>query len=167
MKRRVVCNSFNICLDPKVRGFVALAKSEGATIHCGEGVDQLKLPERNAKGYFMLPTVITGISDSSRVMQEEIFGPVTCINPFDTEDEAVSRGNNVRYGLGAGVWSENVGTIHRVTKQLQAGVVWGNCWGVRDLNMPFGGMKCSGVGREGGIDSYDFYTEVKTVAIKH
>uniref|UniRef100_A0A3P9DCG8 Aldehyde dehydrogenase 8 family, member A1 n=1 Tax=Maylandia zebra TaxID=106582 RepID=A0A3P9DCG8_9CICH len=88
------------------------------------------MSDRNKSGYFMPTTVITGISDSSRVMQEEIFGPVTCISPFDTEDEAVARGNGVRYGLSA--------------TRLQAGLVWTNCWLVRDLNLPFGGMKNSG-----------------------
>ncbi|TNM95010.1 hypothetical protein fugu_017769 [Takifugu bimaculatus] len=151
----------------KVRGFVALAKSEGGVVHCGEGVDELDLPERNAGGYFMAATVVTGVPDSSRVMQEEIFGPVTCVSPFDTEDEAVSRANGVRYGLGATVWSRDVGRVHRVARRVQAGLVWTNCWLVRDLNLPFGGMKHSGVGREGGRDSYHFFTEVKSVSIKH
>nr|XP_046228349.1 2-aminomuconic semialdehyde dehydrogenase isoform X1 [Scatophagus argus] len=151
----------------KVQSFVALAKSEGGIIHCGEGVDKLDLSERNGNGYFMPATVISGVSDSSRVMQEEIFGPVTCISPFDTENEAVSKGNGVRYGLAATVWSRDVGKVHRVARQLQAGLVWTNCWLVRDLNLPFGGMKNSGVGREGGKDSYHFFTEVKSVTIKH
>lgn len=158
---------FPLFLDPQVRSFVALAKSEGGTIHCGEGVDQLDLPKRNANGYFMPATVISGISDSSRVIQEEIFGPVTCVSPFDTEDEAVSKGNNVRYGLSATVWTRDVARVHRVAKRIQAGLVWTNCWLVRDLNLPFGGMKNSGMGREGGKDSYHFFTEVKTVTIKH
>ncbi|KAM3602380.1 uncharacterized protein V6R79_003023 [Siganus canaliculatus] len=151
----------------KVKNYIALAKTDGGTIHCGEGIDKLDLPQRNAKGYFIPPTVITGVPDSSRAMQEEIFGPVTCINPFDTEDEAISRGNGVRYGLGATVWSQDVGKVHRVAKRLQSGMVWTNCWAMRDLNLPFGGMKHSGVGREGGKDSFDFFTEVKTVTIKH
>lgn len=146
---------------------MALARSEGGVVHCGEGVDKLDLPGRNAGGYFMPATIITGVSDSSRVMQEEIFGPVTCVSPFDTEDEAVSRANGVRYGLGAVVWSRDVARVHRVVKRIQAGVVWTNCWLVRDLNLPFGGMKRSGVGREGGKDSYDFFTEVKSISIKH
>ncbi|XP_020797290.1 2-aminomuconic semialdehyde dehydrogenase [Boleophthalmus pectinirostris] len=151
----------------KVRSFVALAKSEGGTVHCGEGVDALDLPAANANGYFMPATVISGLSDSSKVMQEEIFGPVTCVSPFDTEDEAVAKGNGVRYGLAATVWSQDVGKVHRMAKRLQAGLVWTNCWLVRDLNLPFGGMKNSGVGREGGKDSYHFFTEVKSVTIKH
>lgn len=154
-------------LDFQVRSFVALAKSEGGIVHCGEGIDQLDLPERNRSGYFMPATVISGMSDNSRVIQEEIFGPVTCVSPFDTEDEAVSKGNGVRYGLAATVWSRDVGKVHRVAKRLQAGLVWTNCWLVRDLNLPFGGMKNSGVGREGGKDSYHFFTEVKSITIKH
>ncbi|XP_061561022.1 2-aminomuconic semialdehyde dehydrogenase [Phycodurus eques] len=151
----------------KVRGFVALAKSEGATVHCGEGVDPLDLPERNANGYFMGATVISGVPQGSRVMQEEIFGPVTCVSPFDSEDEAVAEANGVRYGLAATVWSRDVAKVHRVAARLQAGLVWTNCWLVRDLKLPFGGMKMSGVGREGGKDSYHFFTEVKTITIKH
>lgn len=146
---------------------MALAKAEGAQVHCGEGVDELVLPAPNASGYFMLPTVITGVADSSAVMQEEIFGPVTCVTPFDTEEEAVSRANGVRYGLSAAVWSRDVGRVHRVARQLQAGIVWTNCWLIRDLNLPFGGMKCSGIGREGGKDSYHFFTEVKSITVKH
>nr|XP_057912714.1 2-aminomuconic semialdehyde dehydrogenase [Doryrhamphus excisus]XP_057912715.1 2-aminomuconic semialdehyde dehydrogenase [Doryrhamphus excisus]XP_057912716.1 2-aminomuconic semialdehyde dehydrogenase [Doryrhamphus excisus]XP_057912717.1 2-aminomuconic semialdehyde dehydrogenase [Doryrhamphus excisus]XP_057912718.1 2-aminomuconic semialdehyde dehydrogenase [Doryrhamphus excisus] len=150
----------------KVRSFVALAKSEGATVHCGEGMDYPDLPESNINGYFMAATVISGVSDSSRVMQEEIFGPVTCVSPFDGEDQAVAKANGVRYGLAATVWSRDVGKVHRVARRLQTGLVWTNCWLVRDLNLPFGGMKNSGVGREGGRDSYHFFTEVKTVTIK-
>uniref|UniRef100_A0A8B9L0T8 Aldehyde dehydrogenase 8 family, member A1 n=1 Tax=Astyanax mexicanus TaxID=7994 RepID=A0A8B9L0T8_ASTMX len=150
----------------KVRSYVALARAEGAQIHCGEGVDALNLPPQNAGGYFMLPTVITGVKDSSRVMQEEIFGPVTCITPFDQEEEVIARANAVRYGLSAVVWSKDVGRVHRVARRLEAGLVWTNCWLIRDLNLPFGGMKCSGVGREGGKDSYHFFTEVKTITVK-
>ncbi|XP_048842502.1 2-aminomuconic semialdehyde dehydrogenase [Brienomyrus brachyistius] len=151
----------------KVRGYVKLAVSEGAQVHCGEGVDTLELPDRHRGGYFMAPTVLTGVEDASRCMQEEIFGPVTCVTPFDGEEEVIRRANSVRYGLAAVVWSRDVSRVHRVTRCLQAGLVWSNCWLVRDLNMPFGGMKCSGVGREGGRDSYHFFTEVKTITVKH
>ncbi|XP_077074249.1 2-aminomuconic semialdehyde dehydrogenase [Siphateles boraxobius] len=151
----------------KVKGYVALALAEGAQVHCGEGVDNLTLPQHNADGYFMLPTVISGVKDSSALMQEEIFGPVTCVTPFDEEEEVISRANGVRYGLSATVWSRDVGRIHRVARKLQAGLVWTNCWLVRDLNLPFGGMKNSGIGREGGKDSFHFFTEVKVITIKH
>ncbi|XP_077366740.1 2-aminomuconic semialdehyde dehydrogenase [Festucalex cinctus] len=151
----------------KVRGFVALAKSEGATVHCGEGVDPLALPQRNADGYFMAATVISGVRQDSRLMQEEIFGPVACVVPFDGEEQALALANDVRYGLAAAVWSRDVAKVHRVAGGLQAGLVWTNCWLVRDLKMPFGGMKSSGVGREGGKDSYRFFTEVKSVTVKY
>ncbi|KAJ8008704.1 hypothetical protein DPEC_G00081180 [Dallia pectoralis] len=150
----------------KVRGFVNLARSEGATVLCGEGVDPLVLPERNREGFFMRPTVITGVAQSSRVMQEEIFGPVVCVSPFDTEDEAVALGNGVRYGLGATVWTRDVGRVHRVARRLEAGLVWTNSWLIRDLNLPFGGVKSSGLGREGARDSYHFFTDVKTITVK-
>ncbi|XP_074780290.1 2-aminomuconic semialdehyde dehydrogenase isoform X2 [Athene noctua] len=151
----------------KVRSYVKKAQAEGARVLCGEGVDSLALPAGNRKGYFMLPTVIAEVKDESCCMQEEIFGPVTCIVAFDTEEEVIERANSVKYGLAATVWSSNVGRVHRVAKRLQSGLVWTNCWLVRDLNLPFGGMKASGVGREGAKDSYEFFTEVKTITIKH
>ncbi|XP_006834707.1 PREDICTED: aldehyde dehydrogenase family 8 member A1 isoform X3 [Chrysochloris asiatica] len=151
----------------KVRSYVKKACAEGAQILCGEGVDKLSLPPRNQAGYFMLPTVITGIKDESCCMKEEIFGPVTCVVPFDSEEEVIKRANNVKYGLAATVWSSNVGRVHRVAKKLQSGLVWTNCWLIRELNLPFGGMKSSGIGREGAKDSYDFFTEIKTITVKH
>ncbi|XP_030643031.1 2-aminomuconic semialdehyde dehydrogenase isoform X3 [Chanos chanos] len=151
----------------QVRSYVALARAEGAQVHCGEGVDVLEVPDKNVGGYYMLPTVISGMKDSSRLMQEEIFGPVTCVTPFDLEEEVITRANGVRYGLAATVWSQDVGRVHRVARRLESGLVWTNCWMVRDLNLPFGGMKNSGVGREGGKDSYHFFTEVKCITIKH
>lgn len=156
-----------LLLFPQVRSYVKKAKAEGAKILCGEGVDSLALPAGNQKGYFMLPTVIAEIKDESCCMQEEIFGPVTCVVAFDTEEEVVKRANGVKYGLAATVWSSNVGRVHRVARRLQSGLVWTNCWLVRDLNLPFGGMKASGIGREGAKDSYEFFTEVKTITIKH
>ncbi|XP_006144400.1 2-aminomuconic semialdehyde dehydrogenase isoform X1 [Tupaia chinensis] len=151
----------------KVRSYIKKARAEGAQILCGEGVDTLDLPPKNRAGYFMLPTVITNITDESCCMKEEIFGPVTCVVPFDNEEEVIKRANNVKYGLAATVWSSNVGRIHRVAKGLQSGLVWTNCWLIRELNLPFGGMKSSGIGREGAKDSYEFFTEIKTITVKH
>ncbi|XP_027407421.1 aldehyde dehydrogenase family 8 member A1 isoform X3 [Bos indicus x Bos taurus] len=151
----------------QVRSYIKKARMEGAQILCGEGVDKLNLPPRNQAGYFMLPTVITDVKDESCCMKEEIFGPVTCVVPFDSEEEVIQRANNVKYGLAATVWSGNVGRVHRVAKKLQSGLVWTNCWLIRELNLPFGGMKSSGVGREGAKDSYEFFTEVKTITVKH
>lgn len=151
----------------KVTGYINLAKQEGGTIVCGQDVDPpIKLPDKNQAGYFMLPTVITNVPDNGRCMQEEIFGPVVCIVPFSNEEEVIERANNVKYGLAACVWSQNISRAHRVAQRLQAGTVWTNCWMVRDLNMPFGGMKASGIGREGFEDSIDFFTEKKTICIK-
>ncbi|XP_009582762.1 PREDICTED: aldehyde dehydrogenase family 8 member A1 isoform X3 [Fulmarus glacialis] len=151
----------------QVRSYVKKAQAEGARVLCGEGVDSLALPTGNQKGYFMLPTVIAEVKDESCCMQEEIFGPVTCVVAFDTEEEVIERANSVKYGLAATVWSSSVGRVHRVAQRLQSGLVWTNCWLVRDLNLPFGGMKASGIGREGAKDSYEFFTEVKTITIKH
>ncbi|XP_075056777.1 2-aminomuconic semialdehyde dehydrogenase [Mixophyes fleayi] len=151
----------------KVKSYVKKALEEGATVVCGDGVDTLNIPPENQGGYFMLPTVITKLKEESCCMQEEIFGPVACVVPFDTEEEVIGKANGVKYGLAATIWTREVGRTHRVAKKLQVGLVWTNCWLVRDLNLPFGGMKASGLGREGAKDSYEFFTEVKTVTIKH
>jgi acyl-CoA reductase-like NAD-dependent aldehyde dehydrogenase len=151
----------------KVKGYIELARSEGCTVLCGDGVDELNLPEPNKNGYFLRPTVISDVSDESRLMKEEVFGPVTCVVPFKTEEEVIHRANDVEYGLCACVWSENSGVTHRVAQAMDVGTVWVNCWLVRDLNVPFGGAKMSGVGREGLKDSLEFYSEVKTVCIKY
>jgi len=149
----------------KVKSYVELAKEEGGTVHCGEGIQSLSLPQNYKEGYYMLPTIISGISDDKRCMQEEIFGPVTVVVPFDTEEEVIQRANGVKYGLCASVWSQDVGQIHRVAQRLKVGTVWCNCWLVRSLDMPFGGVKQSGIGREGTNESLEFFTEVKTVCV--
>eukprot|EP00794_Sanderia_malayensis_P011433 gene11433-12626_t len=151
----------------KVKRYVQLAIEEGGTILCGEGKDELPdLPDANKQGYFMLPTAVMGLADDARCMQEEVFGPFVCITQFDTEEEVIKRVNNVTYGLCSTLWTESGQRIHRVAPQLEVGTIWCNCWLVRDLNMPFGGFKQSGIGREGFKDSLEFYTEVKTICVK-
>lgn len=150
----------------KVMSYIHLARQEGATFHCGETVNTLHLPPHCRGGYFIQPTLISGLPDSSVCMQEEIFGPVACVTVFDTEDEVVERVNNTRYGLCASVWSTNLGRIHRVTQELEVGTVWSNCWLVRSLDMPFGGVKESGTGQEGTRHSLKTFTREKTNCVK-
>ena len=143
----------------KVLGYIDLARSEGGTIVTGgRCVDR--------SGYFVEPTVITGLTCECRVLQEEIFGPVVTITPFDSEEEAIAFTNSTRYGLSASVWTRDLQRAHRVAAAIDSGTVWINCWLLRDLRVPFGGMKESGVGREGGVDSLRFFTEEKNVCVK-
>ncbi|MCL4146897.1 UNVERIFIED_CONTAM: hypothetical protein GTU68_005635, partial [Idotea baltica] len=118
-------------------------------------------------GYYVQPTIIEGLDQNCRVNQEEIFGPVVSIMPFDTEEEALELANSTVYGLSATVWTENLSRSHRVAKALDAGIVWVNTWLLRDLRTPFGGVKNSGVGREGGYHALNFFTEAKNVCIKY
>jgi len=148
----------------KVTGYLQIAKDEGGLLHTG--TKPLELSERCKGGFFIRPTLISGLPDSSRCMQEEIFGPVACITQFDSEKEVVARVNNTRYGLCASVWSQNVGRVHRVSQQLEVGTVWSNCWLVRSLGMPFGGCKESGTGMEGTRHSLEAFTREKTNCIK-
>jgi aminomuconate-semialdehyde/2-hydroxymuconate-6-semialdehyde dehydrogenase len=149
----------------KVASYVALAKKEGGTIVTG-GQRPSGLPNRCSDGFFLEPTIITGLSSVARCNQEEIFGPVVTVMPFDTEEEAVRIANGTVYGLSASVWTNNARRANRVSQKLDAGYVWVNCWLIRDLRMPFGGVKASGIGREGGKFAMDFYTEVKSVCSK-
>lgn len=149
----------------KVMSYVNLAKQEGGTVVVG-GRRPPQLPERCKNGFFLEPTVITGLPPSARCNQEEIFGPVVTIIPFDTEDDAIRIANGTIYGLSASVWTNNVRRANRVSQKLDVGYVWINCWLIRDLRMPFGGVKASGIGREGGKFAMDFYTEVKAVCSK-
>ena len=143
----------------KVTGYLELAKQEGGTIVTGgRRVDR--------RGFFVEPAIITGLTCDCRVLQEEIFGPVVTVTPFDAEDEAIGFANSTRYGLSASVWTRDLQRAHRVAAALDAGTVWINCWLLRDLRVPFGGMKDSGVGREGGFESLDFFTEAKNVCVK-
>ncbi len=148
----------------KVKFYVDLAREEGGHILLG-GFRPAPPNERCSDGYFFPPTVITDLPVSCRVNREEIFGPVVTITPFDDEEEVIRYANDVEYGLSSSVWTQNLSRAHRVAEQIHAGTVWINCWLVRDLRVPFGGMKQSGVGREGGEEALRFFTEPKNVCI--
>jgi aminomuconate-semialdehyde/2-hydroxymuconate-6-semialdehyde dehydrogenase len=148
----------------KVKFYVDLAKQEGGKIVLGGAAP--KAPnERCESGYFFPPTVITGLPVSCRVNREEIFGPVITITPFDSEEEVVGYANDCDYGLASSIWTQNLSRAHRVAEQIHTGTVWVNCWLVRDLRVPFGGMKQSGVGREGGDEALRFFTEPKNICV--
>jgi aminomuconate-semialdehyde/2-hydroxymuconate-6-semialdehyde dehydrogenase len=148
----------------KVLGYLALARAEGAHVHAGGGVPDLG--EALNRGFFVQPTVWTGLAQSSRTMQEEVFGPVCHVMPFDTEDEALTLANDSRYGLAASIWTTRLDRAHRMAGRLVVGLVWLNTWFLRDLRTPFGGARLSGLGREGGHHSLDFYSELKNVCVK-
>jgi aminomuconate-semialdehyde/2-hydroxymuconate-6-semialdehyde dehydrogenase len=145
--------------------YIELAIAEGGKIECG-GKPAEAPNARCAEGWFLQPTVITGLAPGCRVNQEEIFGPVVTIWPFDTEEEVIGYANGTQYGLSSTIWSTNLQRTHRVAAQLHAGIVWVNSWLVRDLRTPFGGVKASGVGREGGMHALDFFTEPKNIFIQ-
>ncbi len=148
----------------KVNRYVRLAEEEGGSILCG-GSPPPPVSDRCRGGYFFQPTVITGLGPDCRVNQEEIFGPVVTVMPFDTEDEVVALANGTAYGLSATVWTSDLNRAHRLADRIDSGTVWVNCWMVRDLRVPFGGMKQSGVGREGGDEALRFFTEAKNVCL--
>jgi aminomuconate-semialdehyde/2-hydroxymuconate-6-semialdehyde dehydrogenase len=151
----------------KVAGMVEEARAEGGTIACGGSVvEHGALPGRVRDGFFYCPTVITGLGAHYRVEREEIFGPVVSVSAFDGEEGAVERANSTEYGLAATVFTRDLGRAHRVAGALEAGIVWVNCWMVRDLRTPFGGVKQSGVGREGGVEALRFFTEPKNVCVR-
>jgi len=147
----------------KILSYIALAQEEGGRVECGgHTVAVAGAPH----GYFIAPTVITGLSMSCRTNQEEIFGPVVTVMPFDSEEEALALANATKYGLAATLWTSNLQRAHRVAHELEAGIVWINSWLVRDLRTPFGGVKQSGLGREGGFEALRFFTEPKNVFVK-
>lgn len=149
----------------KVKYYIDLAVKEGGEIVLGGDSPELENEFKN--GYFINPTIITNLNNNCRTMQEEIFGPVVTITTFKNEDDAVEMANDISYGLSATVWTENLGKAHRVAQSLECGNVWVNNWMTRDLRVPFGGTKHSGLGREGGKYSIDFYTEIKNICIKY
>ena len=148
----------------KIQYYVDLAQQEGGEILLGGNAVQMK--GKCANGWFMQPTIIAGLPYDCRTNQEEIFGPVVTITPFDTEEEVLKYANSTQYGLSATVWTKDLNRANRMSQQLEAGIVWVNCWLLRDLRTPFGGVKSSGVGREGGWEALRFFTEPKNVCIK-
>src|SRR2546426_8631184 len=148
----------------KVKFYVDLAQKEGGKIALG-GKAPEPINDRCHEGYFFTPTVITNLPVSCRTNREEIFGPVVTITPFDNEEHVIGYANDTEYGLASSVWTQNLNRAHRVAEKIHTGTVWGNCWLVRDRRVPVGGMKASGVGREGGIEALHFFTEAKNVCI--
>ena len=149
-------NHFN-----KILNYIKLAEKEGGEILFGGKA--LKLSGRCKKGWFIEPTIIEGLNNNAKTNQEEIFGPVVTLIPFDNEEDAIQIANESDYGLSATIWTEDKERATRVSNQVEAGVIWVNCWLVRDLRTPFGGMKQSGMGREGGSEALRFFTEQKNV----
>lgn len=147
----------------KVESYVALARREGGSVLCGGS--RASVPGRCAGGAFFQPTVVANLPMTCRTQQEEIFGPVVTVTPFEKEDHAVELANATPYGLSASVWTRDTARALRTAERLDAGTVWVNCWLVRDLRVPFGGVKQSGVGREGGDDAINFFTESRTVCV--
>ncbi|PMS38589.1 2-hydroxymuconate semialdehyde dehydrogenase [Trinickia symbiotica] len=148
----------------KVLSYYALAHEEGAIVHCGGGVPDM--PAHLRDGAWIQPTIWTGLSRDSRVLTEEIFGPCCHIEPFDTEEEAIRLANATPYGLAASIYTSDVNRAHRVSAKLAVGIVWVNTWFLRDLRTAFGGSGKSGIGREGGVHSLEFYTELSNVCLK-
>ena len=148
----------------KVLEFYEIAKKEGANIVLGGGAPKMEGPLSN--GFWVEPTIWTGLPESATVIQQEVFGPCCHVTPFDTEEDAIRMANDTKYGLASTIFTENLDKAHRVASQIDAGIVWINSWFLRDLRTPFGGMKASGIGREGGHHSLEFYTELKNICIK-
>ncbi|MEM7162605.1 MAG: aldehyde dehydrogenase [Bacteroidota bacterium] len=146
----------------KVLRHIDIAKEEGGRILCG---GKAVFPEGFEGGWYIEPTIIEGLDQNCRTNQEEVFGPLVTIMPFDTEEEALAAANATEYGLSATIWTENVSRVQRISRQISAGIVWVNCWLHRDLRTPFGGVKNSGVGREGGNEALRFFTEAKNVCV--
>ena len=148
----------------KVLSYYDLARDEGAEVVTGGGVPSFG--DARDAGCYVEPTIWAGLDDTARSAREEIFGPVCHIAPFDSEDEAVARANDSDYGLATAIWTRDLSRAHRVARRIQAGICWVNCWFLRDLRTPFGGVKLSGIGREGGLHSLDFYAEQKNICVK-
>lgn len=148
----------------KVLSYYELAREEGASVVTGGGVPEFG--DNRDHGFYVQPTIYTGLSESARCVKEEIFGPVCHITAFDSEDEAIAMANDTKYGLAASIWTSNLKRGHRVAQQMSVGITWVNCWFLRDLRTPFGGAGLSGIGREGGMHSLNFYSELNNICIK-
>jgi aminomuconate-semialdehyde/2-hydroxymuconate-6-semialdehyde dehydrogenase len=148
----------------KVLSYFGAARELGATIVSGGGVP--KFGDARDNGFYVQPTILTGLAESSGCVKEEIFGPVCHIAPFDSEEEAVAMANETEYGLAASIWTNDLKRAHRVARQMNVGITWVNCWFLRDLRTPFGGVGLSGVGREGGVHSLNFYSELNNICIR-
>ncbi|WP_273456457.1 2-hydroxymuconic semialdehyde dehydrogenase [Nevskia ramosa] len=148
----------------KVLSYYAKAKAEGATIVTGGGVPEM--PGALANGSWVQPTIWTGLPETASVIREEIFGPCCHITPFDDEADAIRMANDTKYGLSTAIWTSNLSRAHRVAAKVEVGITWINSWFLRDLRTPFGGSKQSGIGREGGVHSLEFYTELRNVCVK-
>jgi aminomuconate-semialdehyde/2-hydroxymuconate-6-semialdehyde dehydrogenase len=148
----------------KILSYIDIAKEEGGKVLAGGHAVHLDGDQKD--GWYIAPTIIEGLDQQCRTNQEEIFGPVVTIQPFDSEEEAIEMANSTGYGLAATVWTSNLSKAHRLGNELESGIIWINCWLLRDLRTPFGGVKNSGVGREGGWEALDFFTEPKNVCIK-
>jgi 5-carboxymethyl-2-hydroxymuconic-semialdehyde dehydrogenase len=148
----------------KVRSYIELGPKEGASLLCG-GLGTPELPERVKRGNYVLPTVFADVDNRMRIAQEEIFGPVACLIPFNDEADAIRLANDIAYGLSSYVWTENLARAHRVAAAIEAGMCFVNSQNVRDLRQPFGGTKASGTGREGGTWSFEVFAEPKNVCV--
>jgi len=149
----------------KVLGYIELARQEGGQVLTGG--ERIRLSGRCAEGYFVKPTIIAGLNNRCRTNQEEIFGPVCTVQPFDSDEEALQLAHDSEYGLACSLWSQDISRCHQLAQQINTGIVWVNCWLLRDLRTPFGGMKASGSGREGGLEAMRFFTEPKNVCIQY
>ena len=148
----------------KVLSYYTLAREEGATVVTGGGI--AAFGDNRDQGFYVQPTIYTGLPESARCVKEEIFGPVCHVAPFDAEDEAVAMANDTKYGLAASIWTSDLKRGHRVAQQMKVGITWVNCWFLRDLRTPFGGAGLSGIGREGGIHSLNFYSELNNICVR-
>ncbi len=149
----------------KVKGYIELAKNDGGILLCGE--EELTLDEAHKNGYYLRPHVFEGLNNSCKINQEEVFGPVVTLQSFKGEQAALDMANDSAYGLATTIWTQNISKAHRLAAQIETGIVWINCWMNRDLRTPFGGMKNSGLGREGGNEALRFFTEAKNVCLKY